>query len=97
MSETSAQQPVTTIRLIRSLGSELCPACGGHKTRNYPLCRGCYEALPADVRRALHASRHRGYQQAMRDALTALGTIEPHWPARASQSNTQSETRTNEQ
>ena len=83
MSETTAQQPVTAIRLLRSLGSELCPACGGDKTRNYPLCRGCYEALPADVRRALYASRHRGYQQAMRDALTALGTVEPHWPARA--------------
>jgi len=81
MAETTPDhEGVTTIRLLRSLRSNTCPACGQAKRPYYTLCYVCYTSLPKDQQRALYSSVHKGYRQAVESALAALNVSQPHWP-----------------
>lgn len=67
--------------LVRSLKSNLCPACGRGKSLDRSLCFSCYTSLPSVSRTFLYRMIGRGYEEAMLQALSELGVRKPHWPA----------------
>lgn len=66
--------------LVRSLRSNLCPACGKWKSAGKSLCFRDYTSLPSVTREFLYREIGRGYEDAMLEALTELGARNPHWP-----------------
>ena len=68
------------LTLIRSLTSELCPACGGKKKARQTLCLKDYRALPKELRNRLWYEVGDGYEEAVQDALTFLEVESPAFP-----------------
>lgn len=73
---------VTPRQLTESLRSTVCPACGDGKKAKQTLCRGCYFACSAKVRKALYNPLGDGYESAVARAFEELdrGTFQmPEW------------------
>lgn len=58
--------------LIKSLMSEVCPACDKAKQKRKTFCNKCYFKLPKDQRTALYNRVGDGYEEAFADALKTL-------------------------
>lgn len=69
-------QYFTPTRLVASLRSIVCPACGGKKKVAQTLCGKDYYALPLPMRTALYKRVGEGYEKAIYDALKHLGASE---------------------
>ncbi len=67
-------------KLIQSLGSRTCPACGRSKQPRRTLCAHDYYRLPPDMRAALYNRIGRGYEEAITEALEYLGVEQFHHP-----------------
>ena len=63
-------------KLIASLRSTTCPACGGFKQPNQTMCRRDYSKLSGPQKRALYKRVGEGYEAAVADALKTLGVTE---------------------
>jgi len=70
----------TTRDLLRSLQSNLCPICGKLKIPRQTLCRPCYSRLGSRTKRALYARVGDGYEEAVHEAMIALGVLELQLP-----------------
>lgn len=66
-------EDLTAVRLIESLRSTVCPACGEVKTPRKSLCARCWSKLPGQMRSALYHRFEDGYDRAMLHALRRLG------------------------
>lgn len=64
---------ITKRQLIDSLYSRTCPACGSRKGEHRTLCYGCFSQLPGALKGRLYARVGQGYEEAVKDAMTALG------------------------
>jgi hypothetical protein len=65
--------------LVRSLYSDVCPACGGSKASGHSVCyRRCWRRLSKDLRGKLYQRIGQGYEAAFLAAMTTLGTTELH-------------------
>jgi hypothetical protein len=69
--------------LVRSLQSDLCPACRKKKKRAQTLCGTCYFSLPYPMRKALYARLGNGYEQSFNDAMRHLEVETPAFPEAA--------------
>ena len=67
-------------QLIESLGSTVCPACGGPKNRGHTFCSRDYFTLTKQGRTALYQRVGDGYEEAFSAALKKLGVDRPFWP-----------------
>lgn len=76
----SARDPIGGETALASLRSRLCPACGGFKGANRPLCRPCRGRLTIFCRDALWAPEREGYAEGLAAALEELRVDAPHWP-----------------
>jgi len=75
-----ANEEVACIRrLVNSLRSNICPACGDFKKAKNTLCGSCFAQLAPNRRNALYRGFGEGYENAVREALVALGADEPFW------------------
>lgn len=71
---------LTTQICIDSLRSTVCPACDNSKRARQTLCPSCYRRLNPQQKRALYNPVGAGYEEAVFDALAALGVQEPRLP-----------------
>lgn len=62
--------------LLKSLRSELCPACGRDKKALRTFCGGCYHQLPRPIAKDLYKRFKSGYEEAVGVALQTLGVRE---------------------
>lgn len=69
----------TPVRLVKSLASTVCPACGGWKKPRMSLCSRDYRSLSKDCQLALYRRVGSGYEQALVAALRQLHTARPIW------------------
>lgn len=69
--------------LIRSLASEVCPACARRKKSRQTFCGKCYFRLTPDLRSALYRLIGAGYEQAFAAAKAFLGTAQVDVPPTA--------------
>jgi hypothetical protein len=67
-------------KLVESLSSTLCPACGRKKKHAQTLCYGCYKSLPQPLKSALYARLGNGYEQSFNDAMRYLEVETPAFP-----------------
>jgi uncharacterized protein with PIN domain len=74
---------ITTVRMVRSLRSATCPACGKKKKPNYSFCYGCFNQLSQQQKSGLYERLGKGYRKAFEKALRALGAERIHWPESA--------------
>ncbi|WP_428936898.1 hypothetical protein [Fontivita pretiosa] len=65
-------ESLTTVRLLQSLRSEVCPACGRTKTARQPLCDSCLRRVPSRIKAELQRRVSEGYDRAMLRALRHL-------------------------
>jgi hypothetical protein len=63
---------IPTHRLIRSLASTTCPACGRNKGRSKTLCYSDFCRLPARMKAATYNRVGSGYEEAVLAALQFL-------------------------
>lgn len=66
--------------LVKSLLSDVCPACGGPKKPRHSMCGRDYRRLPSNLKAALYDRLGDGYEEAMDEAFGHLGVIAPHLP-----------------
>jgi hypothetical protein len=71
---------LTSAKLVKSLQSVTCPACGGAKVRRQTLCRRDYFRLPQSMRKALYNLLGKGYREAVAEALAFLDVTQPVFP-----------------
>lgn len=60
------------LKILESLGSSTCGACGGPKKPKMSHCRKCYYALPPSMRQALYQGFGAGYEEAYEASLEFL-------------------------
>lgn len=63
---------------LRSLKSEVCPACNGAKKFKQSVCDKCWKKLSRVAQANLYKPMRNGYEEALDDALVALGATELH-------------------
>jgi tRNA(Ile2) C34 agmatinyltransferase TiaS len=71
-------------RLVNSLRSDTCPACGGYKRGAISVCPKCWRGLPKAKQQRMYDRIGEGYQEAMIAALRHLGVtrfVDPKTPA----------------
>ncbi len=66
-------ESLTPVRLVRSLRSGTCPACGVEKGAQVSVCPACYARLTPQLRAGLLNPIGHGYERAMLQALRHLG------------------------
>jgi hypothetical protein len=64
---------VTDLELVQSLGSTLCPSCGGRKGSRKTFCYAEFKALPGKQQQATYNRLGSGYREAIAAALQTLG------------------------
>jgi hypothetical protein len=64
---------VTDRELVRSLGSTLCPSCGGRKGERKTFCYAEFKALPGKQQQATYNRLGSGYREAVAEGLKTLG------------------------
>lgn len=64
--------------MVRSLGSNTCPACGVYKQRARTFCGSCYHELPFTLRSSLYCRIGKGYRPAVLMAMKRLNVDIPH-------------------
>ncbi|HWP39813.1 MAG TPA: hypothetical protein VNL70_02720 [Tepidisphaeraceae bacterium] len=65
-------ESLTAVNLLRSLRSEVCPACGQAKSARQSLCPSCLRRVPARLKGELRRRIGEGYDSAMLRALRHL-------------------------
>jgi len=78
-SQTLQKRPLSRGKLLLSLSSTLCPACGGFKEPGRSFCRPDYYSLTRPIRQSLYCNMGHGYEYAMEDAFAELNVNGPHW------------------
>jgi hypothetical protein len=66
-------EQLTTRRLLESLKSERCPACGEGKFSRHTFCGRCYRRLSSQLKTRLYARIDSGYDRAVAAAMKHLG------------------------
>lgn len=65
---------MSTTEVIRSLKSTDCPGCGGFKRARRSVCSMCWSKLPSRIRSDLYSPSGKGYEKAVTDAVSHLGS-----------------------
>jgi hypothetical protein len=71
----TAPKPLADVddhELVISLGSKVCPACGGGKKRAHTFCGPDYYKLDTQTRKDLYRRLGSGYREAIAAALRIL-------------------------
>lgn len=79
--KTSLEEQVTDRKLLASLRSTTCPACGQHKGAKKWFCAAEFYSLPREHRLNLYRPYGYGYREAVLDAMRHLGVDEFLMPA----------------
>jgi hypothetical protein len=59
--------------LLFSLGSRLCPLCGGRKGAGKTVCFSCWRGVPANLKRRLYCRLGDGYEEAVAELFELAG------------------------
>lgn len=82
MKGATLEKTMDTRDLIRSLSSDLCPACGKKKRPQQTLCGKDYQSLPSPIKTALYDHVGQGYEEAFAAAMKHLKVSNPMYPAK---------------